>query len=103
MEDIKKIKLTAVEKHERQLKYSRDYNYKKYHNDPNYKKKKLENMNQYNKTRYDTDEVFKEHRKEYAKDYQKNEKNKRLEEQAQLKIQDNLKEIEDKLEKLITS
>jgi len=90
---------TAQDKHANQLNYSRENNYNKYQNDPEFRAKKNKQMNEFNKNKYQNDEVFREKNRIYRKEFYQKNKLKRLEES---KLKDNLKKIEDQISNLTT-
>jgi len=95
-------KMTEIEKYEKRKSQINNCMKGKYHSDPETRARRKQWSKEYLNKRYNNDPEFKEHIKKYHRDLYARQKAKRLIEMEELKLNDNFKEIEDKLSKLTT-
>jgi hypothetical protein len=94
--------LSEIEKYEKRKQQINNCMKNKYHNDPETKQRRNQWSKEYLTKRYNNDEEFKEKMKKYQRDLYYKKKAKRLIEIDELKLKENLKIIEDNLQKLTT-
>jgi len=95
-------KISEIEKYEIKKAKQNERMKLKYHTDPVEKAKRNKFTKEYLHNRYNNDDEFKAKMQKYQRERYQISKEKRLIEIEELKLKENLKEIEDKLENLTT-